>query len=392
MGAGLNSTDRTTPYGGLPYNKTILLAMESSHALGGLGFLAIFAARTPLSIFAYQPTSNRVLYLNQAFEKLFGTSMARVMAEPGSLLELVHPDDRSYLTQAYQRLSTKPDAAEEIEFRLQAAGEAERWIQLSCMAIEESNRPTVLTGFAQEITSRKAHDQVERKFMAQKNALLEVLSHDLSGPIINIQSLAFFSRKLVNGEENEKLAYYIDLIEQTAKRNVQMIRTFVKQEALENEKAALAKERFDVVERIKHPIEQLQASENYMSKTFHLHSSSPAIYLDLDEVKFLQAITNLLSNAIKFTPDEGVITVNVQEQERHVLVSVADNGIGISEQYFPILFNRFTRARRPGLRGEDSFGLGLSIVKAIVDMHQGRIWLESQEGKGTTFFIELPKP
>ncbi len=69
---------------------------------------------------------------------------------------------------------------------------------------------------------------------------------------------------------------------------------------------------------------------------------------------------------------------------------MTDKGIGIPKDLQPVLFERFTKARRPGLKGEETMGLGLSIVKRIVELHQGKVWVESQENKGTTFFIELP--
>jgi two-component system sensor histidine kinase VicK len=111
----------------------------------------------------------------------------------------------------------------------------------------------------------------------------------------------------------------------------------------------------------------------------------------LDDNKFMQVINNLISNAIKFTPDGGEITVALEEKEESVLIKVADTGIGFLEKYHATLFEKFTQTRRTGIKGEPSVGLGMSIVKTIVEWHQGKIWFESQEDKGTTFYIELPK-
>jgi len=83
--------------------------------------------------------------------------------------------------------------------------------------------------------------------------------------------------------------------------------------------------------------------------------------------------------------------VAVKERANTVLVTVADTGIGIPEKYHATLFEKFTRARRPGIKGEPSVGLGMSIIKTIVEWHKGKIWFESAENKGSTFYIELPK-
>ncbi len=111
----------------------------------------------------------------------------------------------------------------------------------------------------------------------------------------------------------------------------------------------------------------------------------------MDESKFVQIVNNLVSNALKFTRDQGVISLNVMDQGATVLFAFKDDGIGIPEKHHATLFEKFTDARRPGLNGEPTVGLGLSIVKTIVDWHQGRIWVNSKENDGTCFYVEIPK-
>lgn len=111
--------------------------------------------------------------------------------------------------------------------------------------------------------------------------------------------------------------------------------------------------------------------------------------LDYNEVQ--QVVNNLVSNAIKFTTDGGEIRVVVEEHVEQVRLIIADNGVGIPAAHLPEVFERFTPARRPGRQGEKTTGLGLSIVKTIVELHKGRIWVESEEGQGTAFPIELAR-
>ena len=128
-----------------------------------------------------------------------------------------------------------------------------------------------------------------------------------------------------------------------------------------------------------------------MNLTFHFNSSASQVFVQIDESKFLQVINNLISNAIKFTPDGGTITLGLEEQEKTVLITVADTGIGIPKKFHAKLFDKFNNARRTGLKGQPSVGLGMSIIKTIVDWHEGNIWFESEEDKGTTFYIEIEK-
>src|SRR5690606_15264878 len=119
--------------------------------------------------------------------------------------------------------------------------------------------------------------------------------------------------------------------------------------------------------------------------------SHEEIFMEVDDHKFMQVINNLISNAIKFTFDGGIISVSIEEKQDSVLFTVADNGIGIPPKYHNGLFERFTEARRLGLKDEPSTGLGMSIIKTIVEWHNGRIWFDSKENEGSSFFIELPK-
>jgi signal transduction histidine kinase len=103
-----------------------------------------------------------------------------------------------------------------------------------------------------------------------------------------------------------------------------------------------------------------------------------------------QVVSNLVGNAVKYTPEGGQISVSVFARNGHVAVAVEDDGIGISSEDLPHIFDKFYRARNRETEGVDGTGLGLSIVKSIVEKHSGRIWVRSQEGEGSAFTFMLP--
>jgi two-component system sensor histidine kinase VicK len=105
----------------------------------------------------------------------------------------------------------------------------------------------------------------------------------------------------------------------------------------------------------------------------------------------VQVINNITSNSLKFTHENDEIRFILREQDESFLIAVADSGIGIPEDLQPSLFEKRGAARRTGLNGEKSVGLGLSICKDLTTSLKGRIWIESKEGSGTTVFVELPK-
>ena len=99
---------------------------------------------------------------------------------------------------------------------------------------------------------------------------------------------------------------------------------------------------------------------------------------------------NLISNAIKFSKESDKIEINLIKEGNKAIIEVKDNGVGIPKDMIPHLFDRFSKAGRPGIRGEQSTGLGLSIVKQIIERHNGKIEVSSTENKGSTFRITLP--
>jgi len=103
-----------------------------------------------------------------------------------------------------------------------------------------------------------------------------------------------------------------------------------------------------------------------------------------------RVISNLVDNAIKYTPKGGTVTVGWETQGERVLISVADTGIGIAKADQMSVFGKFSRIRRPETIEIKGSGLGLAIVKSIVGWHNGRVWVESELGKGSSFYVELP--
>ena len=118
--------------------------------------------------------------------------------------------------------------------------------------------------------------------------------------------------------------------------------------------------------------------------------TSQDIWQEIDTDKMTQVIDNLMNNAIKYSPDGGTITVRLFRSREHVLISIADQGLGIPRADLAKVFDRFYRVDKARSRQQGGTGLGLAISKEIVEAHRGRIWVNSTEGRGSTFYISLP--
>ncbi|TDL57604.1 two-component sensor histidine kinase [Paenibacillus dendritiformis] len=115
-------------------------------------------------------------------------------------------------------------------------------------------------------------------------------------------------------------------------------------------------------------------------------------YLDIDPDRVAQILSNVIYNAIKYTPRGGTVVLGMERENGHMLLYCRDDGVGISEEDLPRIFDRFYRADKSRSRDSGGLGVGLSIAKALVEAHRGTIWAESAPGKGSTFWIRLPEP
>jgi len=342
--------------------------------------------------FVYDPNTCIFIHLSPAFAKLWGVEAEAVLADPSSLVARVHPEDHTYVEEKYHDAltGTMPQG---LQFRINRPDGSICWLSLSAFWLGDEGEGGLLTGIAEDISESVEYQHTLRKFAAKKNSVLEILSHDLAGPLGTVQGLTGLLASRVGKYNDPQLNEPLALISKTCQRSIHLIRELVKTEFLETSQAALIKSRVDLVLKVREVLEQYQASQQEIVKTFRLEASADVIWVNIDEVKFMQVINNLISNSIKFTPDSGIITTRVTDEPdtQSVLVFVEDNGIGIPAHLHEGLFDKFTKARRPGLRGEESVGLGMSIIKTIVEWHGGTIWFRSEENQGTAFYIRIPR-
>ncbi|WP_048825485.1 PAS domain-containing sensor histidine kinase [Hymenobacter sp. DG25B] len=354
---------------------------------------ASLAAHDSVVYFCYRPSDKQVLYVSAAYERELGGHIDKVNEELPNWLAVLHPDDRPYLAECMGFAATG-HLVEDMNLRLVNPDGTLRWLCMSAIGYVPDGSAAadglLISGHVRDTTRSRNVLEVARRYQSKKNSMLEILSHDLASPLVLAQQMADYIAEKVESLHDARLNAMISEMRTACQEGVTLIRDFVDQEFLDSSNVDVHLERLDLVERLGILLENYQHREHAAGHHFYFETSHPSIYADVDENKFMQVMNNLLGNALKFTPDGGYLSVTIIQEPAHVLITVADTGIGIPAELQPGLFERFTRARRPGLRGEKTTGLGMSIIKTIVELHHGNIWLESAEDQGTTFFIELP--
>jgi len=144
----------------------------------------------------------------------------------------------------------------------------------------------------------------------------------------------------------------------------------------------------DILERVVGAL-QLQAGQKNISLSVDTTHSLPAT-VEADQALLHQGVYNLVENAIKYTPNGGQVMVRVRVEQKNLVFEVQDDGIGIAPSDLPRLFEKFYRGKQREARAQHGTGLGLAIVRSIAERHGGKVWVESELGKGSTFFLQVP--
>lgn len=213
------------------------------------------------------------------------------------------------------------------------------------------------------------------------------VSHEIQSPITSIRG---FAQALQNNHMSvEDRNHYLSIIETESTRISRITENLLKLATLEAESVKFEPKSYCLDRQIRTLI--LASEPQWTGKNIDVGVSLDDVVITADEDLLSQVWINLISNSIKFTPQGGKITVDLHQQENNVAFKIADTGIGISDEDQQHVFERFFKADKSRTRANNSgSGLGLSIVQKIIEMHHGKISVESKIGVGTTFIVNLP--
>lgn len=219
---------------------------------------------------------------------------------------------------------------------------------------------------------------------ADNTQMLRVVAHDLRNPIGAMTSIAVLM--MDDGPRGDNDRMMLDLLKTSGENSLELVNDLLLMHTRSEE---LVKEPVDIYELLEYCIELLQFKAKEKMQQIFLTAEHLTVHINRG--KIWRVISNLITNAIKFSPDGARIQVLMEVKRDMVQIRVVDLGIGVPADMKDKIFDMFTISRRSGTAGEQSFGLGLSISRQIVEAHGGTIWCESSPGSGSTFFVELPK-
>lgn len=270
-----------------------------------------------------------------------------------------------------------------IEYQINLKGNANKtkWLRTAGKAYyNRDGKPAYIAGAVLDITEHK-QDEI------RKNDFIGMVSHELKTPLTSLSAYVQLLQHKLKETDQLFAINTLDKVNLQLKRMSLMIDGFLNVSLLESGKILLNKTDFNLTELVK-----TLAEENRLVLPSHFIQviGLEEIQVNADMEKIGNVISNLIGNAAKYSKKESLIAIQCEVKGAEVIVSVEDEGIGINEKNIPKLFDRFFRVDSPSTKTIAGFGVGLYICAEIIKRHEGKIWVESKFGKGSTFYFSLP--
>lgn len=292
-------------------------------------------------------------------------AMAEQTADPEAMLAFLRKciDEKNFTSNAFQYTINEPH---------------ERVIDVYSTSVVVDKEKTGTIFVHRDVTREREVDKM-------KSELVSTVSHELRTPL---SSVLGFTELLLNKQlKPEKQERYLKTIYKEARRLTNLINDFLDLQRMESGNQVYRMGKLSMSEMI------IETAEKFRTQSTHpivLIDDASDVIIEGDRERLAQVLMNLIGNAIKFSPQGGNVTISLRNDSKNLHVAIQDEGIGIPAEDIPKLFSKFQRIDNSSRRKIGGTGLGLAICQEIILKHDGKIWIESQEGQGTAIHFELP--
>jgi two-component system, OmpR family, phosphate regulon sensor histidine kinase PhoR len=326
----------------------------------------------------------RVVLANPAFLRMTGSGMDKGAGH--SVAEVVAlPELRDMVRAALEPAAEGTPAEIAAELELETRGSSEPHIvDARCVPLRD-RRGSVIGAITMlhDITALKHIDRLKSEFV-------QTVSHEIRGPMAAVMMQLKVVLDGLAGDVTDKQREILERAHAKIANQVQMASELLDLARIESGLIVQEKEEVELVQLIREQVDFFQPRAAAAKVELALGALPPAARLMANRRNMEEVLSNLIVNAIKYSPDGGRATISAQADGEYLVIRVSDTGIGIADEDMPRLFTRFYRVRNEKTRFIQGTGLGLALVKSIIESHQGRIEVTSRSGAGTTFTLFLP--
>ncbi|WP_027375870.1 PAS domain-containing sensor histidine kinase [Kaistella palustris] len=326
-------------------------------------------------------SDGRLTYFNQATLDYSGKNYNEFVSANG-WIDIVHPDEQIENVRLWEHCVRTKEPFN-FEHRFRNKNNEYRWfLSRAFPEIDENGNVRKWVGTSTDIDDMKKQEK-------QKNDFIKMANHELKTPVTTIKGYVQLLKKMRGQSDDKFLTNSLNTIENQVNKLTMLIGDLLDISRMESGKLPLNKKTFSLVGLVTETIEDIKASEQSHQINFELkHTSDIEVYADKDRIT--QVLNNLLTNAIKYSPLKKRVDVELFVERGNAVVSVEDFGIGMDECELLKIFERFYRVSGEDEETYPGFGIGLFIVKDILERHEGKIWVKSEKEKGSKFYFSLP--
>lgn len=336
----------------------------------------------------FDPLKPEMLYVSPAYEKIWQRSTERLFKNFYAWQESIHPDDRERVQGAFTQLLNYGDY--EIEYRLLMPDLSERWIFDRGFAVkDEAGESYRVTRISQDISTSKKAELALHEAAIRKDEFLATLAHELRNPLAPMRTAIELMR--MSSPVDDPNTGTREIISRQIDHLVRLVDDLLDVSRITQGKLLLQKDFIELKSVIEAAVETNASFLQSRGHRLVLNLHADNVWLKADSVRLSQVVGNLLHNAGKYTPEGGVIELKTIVSGNRLQILVSDNGIGISRDHIGRIFELFTQAQRLQNKAPEGLGVGLSLVRHLVELHGGTIEATSEgAGLGSTFTINLP--
>jgi len=337
------------------------------------------------------------IYFSSRWKSMLGYEDHEIENSYKSFEKLLHPDDKEFALAAMESHLKKENPFYQVEFRLKCKDGSYKWVFARGKAIfDKKGLPYRIAGSHTDISERKLMEKklIKAKEKAEesdklKSAFLANMSHEIRTPMNGILGFASLLNEPNLSGESQKM--YIKLIEKSGIRMLEIINNIISISKIESGLIEVNNIEFNINEQQENLYTFFKSEVEAKKIDFSFKSSLPfeSAIIKTDKDKFLSVLTNLIKNAIKYT-EKGSIEFGYNLKGKFLEFYIKDTGIGIESNRQKVIFERFIQADIEDKMAVQGAGLGLSISKAYVKILGGKIWVESETGKGSAFYFTIP--
>ncbi len=336
-----------------------------------------------------KPVDYRFLDANPAFEKLTGLSVANIIGR--TVCEVMPGIEQS----EFDWIAFYGKIAIELgnESFEQYSEPLKKWYEVHAYSTKRGYFTTIFIDITDRIKTEQALRKSQEKLRElnhTKDQLFSIIAHDLKTPFSSIIGISKLLQEKMREKGYNDIEKYAIVIEKSSRQAMDLLSNLLEWSRAQTGRMEFSPECFVLRDFIKENL--LAFDEISKQKSIVINKDLPHnVMVSADKQMLSTVLRNLISNALKFTREGGEVVISAQHNPEDILVSIQDNGIGIAPEMTEALFRINTNVSTPGTNNEKGTGLGLILCKEFVAKHGGRIWVESEEGKGSTFSFTLPR-